>query len=437
METGRLRRSYMDIQMVLMQVMKHRKQYEKLIPVMDVSDLDPDVRGFILSFGEHFKKFPDVDTISYESYSTMLALKGEQQDDTLLDRFEQIGLEPNPSVEKQIIRHIIQISYSASVEESIAGYRLGSVNDVYGDIRQTQEKFKKSLAGGNQGGRITDSIEDILAEKASGMRFSWRYNPLNDSMHDVRTGKTVIVAARPDVGKTSFLTDQVTHMRHSVKDQTDRPILWLNNEGKGGEILLTAYRSAINATQDEIAAFGGKRCQAAMDKYLGAEDAFIVYDVHGRHYTEIEQIIEELNPCLVVCDMLDNIKGFEGESRTDLRLEQLYIWFRESSVIYDYFGIASSQLSAWAEGVAFPDKGMLKDSKTGKAGACEGIITIGKKNQEPEDEIGLNPHTRYIGCPKNKFGQVNGASPTCDQECYFDFDRAHYHNPTTGGVPNA
>ena len=66
---------------------------------------------------------------------------------------------------------------------------------------------------------------------------------------------------------------------------------------------------------------------------------------------------------------------------------------------------------------------MLKDSKTGKQGACDAIITIGAVNDQALER------SRYIGCTKNKLVPT-GAPKSPQQEMFFDGARGRYVEPT-------
>lgn len=88
-------------------------------------------------------------------------------------------------------------------------------------------------------------------------------------------------------------------------------------------------------------------------------------------------------------------------------------------VKHDCATIATSQLSADADGVSYPTLPQLKDSKTGKQGACDVIITIGKLN-DPVLE-----NSRYIGTTKNKKVKT-GQKSSPMQEVVFDGQRGRY-----------
>jgi replicative DNA helicase len=138
---------------------------------------------------------------------------------------------------------------------------------------------------------------------------------------------------------------------------------------------------------------------------------------------EVEDIMRQHKPALVVFDMIDNIR-FGGDlgnggQRTDQYLEAMYQWARLMGVKHDTAVLATSQISADGDGVSFPTLPQLKDSKTGKQGAADVIITLGALN----DPVLAN--SRYIGCTKNKKPRT-GASQSPNAEVIFDAARARY-----------
>jgi hypothetical protein len=111
-----------------------------------------------------------------------------------------------------------------------------------------------------------------------------------------------------------------------------------------------------------------------------------VYDIHGKNNVFIEDIIESVgvhNVGAIIFDMLDNVKfPLRTDAREDQRLEQLYQWSRELGVRCDCPVFPTSQISNEGAGLLFQTENMLKDSKTGKQGACDGIIMIGSSDDD-------------------------------------------------------
>ena len=158
-------------------------------------------------------------------------------------------------------------------------------------------------------------------------------------------------------------------------------------------------QSALRATDAELLELHNNL--ELRDKYMEAMggDKVRIYDVHGKNNLYIEDILAQLGDKvgMIIFDMLDNLKfPTTKEVREDQRLEQMYQWSRELGVKYDCHVFPTSQVSNEGAGLQFPTEAMLKDSKTGKQGACDNILMIGASDDP------LLEHNRYISLPKQK-----------------------------------
>jgi replicative DNA helicase len=213
-----------------------------------------------------------------------------------------------------------------------------------------------------------------------------------------------------------------------------RSILWLNNEGPGKRIIVRNFQAAIGehgSTLEELHKLnvpsGDKyktKIRSEYVKALGGRPGVLrVFDIHGYNNMEVEDLIRNYKPALVIFDMVDNI-SFGGAvnnngQRTDQLLEAMYQWARFMGVKYDTAVIATSQISADGDGMQFPTLPMLKDSKTGKQGAADVIITLGAVNDD------MLKHSRWIGTTKNK--KVRTGMPSSPRvEVLIDGDRARF-----------
>jgi replicative DNA helicase len=250
-------------------------------------------------------------------------------------------------------------------------------------------------------------------------------------MRPLRQGDFGIIAGRPDTGKTTFITSEMTFMASQLKKyykEDDKIITWFNNEGQGKRIITRLYQSALNASISDL--LDMKKAKVIVDRYreaIGHLDTIRIFDVHGLWNYDITDILEEVNSGLMIFDMIDNIKFHSNsggmQSRTDQVLEAMYQWARVLGVRFDCPVLATSQISVDGDGMQFPTLSMLKDSKTGKQGACDFQLMIGAIN-----ELGMD-QSRFMGLPKNKL-QVEGfpKDPRC--EVIFDGLRARYKTPT-------
>ena len=156
---------------------------------------------------------------------------------------------------------------------------------------------------------------------------------------------------------------------------------------------------------------------------MGRADRVQIFDIHGKDTNYIEDIIAHVgaeNIGAMVFDMIDKIKflNLADGMREDQRLEAMYTWSRELGVINECPTFPSSQVSVEGAGLLHPLEHMLKDSKTGKQGACDGILMIGKSDDP------MLARTRGISMPKTK--QRKAGQQDLLGECLFDEDKGRY-----------
>lgn len=234
---------------------------------------------------------------------------------------------------------------------------------------------------------VTDDLFELESHtiKSPGMR--WRLSCLNRSLGPIRSGDFGFVFARPESGKTTFLADQITYFA----EQTDRPIVWFNNEEQGEKVRLRTFQAALGLTSDQV--WADKKHN--LEKYRKLTNGNIrIYDDAAIHKNEVEGIIAELQPALVVFDQIDKIKGFDAD-RPDLVYGRIYQWARElakrgPAVI----GICQSDGSG--EGVKWLTMSHVAEAKTSKQAEADWILGIGRSNESGTEDI------RFFNISKNK-----------------------------------
>jgi replicative DNA helicase len=253
-------------------------------------------------------------------------------------------------------------------------------------------------------------------------------NALNNSTRPLRPGDFGIVAGRPDQGKTTFITSEATYWAPQLPE--DMNVIWLNNEGPGDRIIPRLYQSALGISMSDMKLMHseGKLVDAYRAKIGGRLDKIRVFDIHGKTTGMVANILEENKAGIAIFDMIDNIHGFGDAARTDLMLEKMYQWARELMVRLNCIGIATSQISQDGDDMRFPALPMLKDSKTGKQGACDFQLMIGSIS-DPAFQ-----YSRFLSLPKNKLMRPDGKKDP-KAEVQFDPVRARYEDMTMEMVP--
>jgi len=268
-------------------------------------------------------------------------------------------------------------------------------------------------------------IEELLDTLMNDEGLQWRLKPLRESMKGLRGGHSLILGARPDAGKTSFLACEVTYLCKQLPE--DRGVLWFNNEGTSREIIPRVWQAALDKTIEELIELknqGSLRNLYAAE--VGHPDRIRVCDIHGWTVGQCENVINQIKPGIVVWDMLDHVglgKTASGDKTDDL--EALYKRTRELAVIHDHVCLQSSQVSADGDGELFPKQSNLMNSRTGKQGACDAIVMLGKSHDQAMTAV------RGISAPKNKLAKVGGPRDPRAQVLF------RFHNARFEDMPSA
>ncbi len=419
-----------------MRLLKTRERYEKLRRVIPDDVLDLKTKVILDDFGKYFREFDDVPSIEQEPFWLWFSTFGhpklnDEQRGIYKSLLAQVHEPLDPSLEAGLMGRLVAAHTAVKLADMLEKFHEGAEIDFGSSLRATVEQFELDTNRKVKTPWVQDDINDLLKEDQNDTGLHWRLEEINLAMRPLRSGDFGIVAARPDVGKTTFLTDQLTHMAAQVDEVwpgQERTILWFNNEGPGNRIVKRMFQSALDATGSELVAKSnaGTIGREYVEATGGRPHILRVFDVHDFWNHEVEDIIRQFRPALLVFDMIDNIRfggavGNNGQ-RTDQLLEAMYQWARVLGVKHDCPVLANSQISADGENLCYPTLSMLKDSKTGKQGAADFIMTIGFNSDFPI--------SRYLGLTKNKLAR-EGGSKQLKAEVVFDGQRGRYRTPSS------
>jgi replicative DNA helicase len=418
----------------LLRLLRTREKYDKLIRSVPKHVLDEKSAVILDDFGKFFREYPDVQDIPEEPFWLWFRSFGhpklnDEQRAFYKTFLSQVQQPVPPELEAGLMSRLVAADTAAKLVTLVEKFNEGEEIDLGAALRDTVERFELDTARKVKTPWVKDDINDLLKDDANDTGFHWRLPEINAGMRPLRSGDFGILAGRPDTGKTTFVTDQLTHFAGQVDaifPGQQRTILWFNNEGPGKRIVSRLYQSALNATMSDLV----RRSEAGTVgqdyvKATGRPDIIRVFDIHDFWNHEVEDIIRTTPPAIIVFDMVDNIR-FGGAAnnngqRTDQLLEAMYQWARVIGVKHDCVVLATSQISADGENLAYPSLSMLKDSKTGKQGAADFILTIGYLQDFP--------NSRYLGLTKNKLAREGGPKQL-KAETVFDGSRGRYNSPS-------
>lgn len=389
----------------MLKLMKHKAKHRKYMPDLSEEVVTSGTYAILKDFGRYFKEFPSHEKVDFQIFiPRMHNWNKALNDEILANRVSAIKAaakgEVSQEVEAALQREIANAVLSTRLTDANSKYADGELEDLGYEAAHLVDSYKKN-AGVVAEDHITDRISTLLEEDDDTGGYGWRLRCLRRSMRGLRVGDFGIIAGRPDKGKTTFIASEVTHLAAQLPKH--RNVLWLNNEGPGRRIVPRLYQAALGIERSEMVSLNAAgKLEDAYRDVVGRLDRIRVVDIHGMYVSRVESLIEAHDAEIVIYDMIDNIKGFGDAARTDLVLEHMYQWARECAVKHHHVGLATSQISFDGDGEMFPTLGMLKDSKTGKQGACDFQLMIGASNDPALEKL------RYLGLPKNKL-RVEGA----------------------------
>jgi len=379
---------------------------------MEAAGFDDNTCAIIKRFHEFYEDFPEATEIKAGVFltwyfSTKKTNCTTEQKDNWQKIMDRVDKDLDPSVAETIHDRLLEAGLAHKSANALQRYQAGDdiniTRELSGYVEEFEKQKQRKLATSWVG---EDAVVELLDATKDDTGIHFRLGVLDRNLRPMRAGDFIGVAARPDAGKTSFLASEATFWAPQIEAVWKRkaPILYLNNEGDGSRVKLRMLQAALGLSLSGVAALREKvGIVGVWAKYyeaVGGKDSIIIKDIHGMWSHDVEDIITELQPAIVIADMIDKIKfsggTLQGGTRTDEKLEAQYDWFRDLGVVQHFIGVATSQISADGSGLLYPELHMLKDSKTGKQGSYETLIMIGKSADPVMENV------RGISTPKNK-----------------------------------
>jgi replicative DNA helicase len=351
---------------------------------------------------KYYKTFPSVTEFAWDSFSAFLiADQSKRLTDDSIVKLRMMLTKAKTFVphhaHEEVVKTLIELDYLALIMEECEKVKEGSSDLEHVHIIATNAL--KDVERYIEKDELFVSADlSVIADRITSSGYEWRLDALNRSLGPLRTGNFVIVAARVEVGKTTFLASEVSYLAQQLPK--DRPVVWVNNEEESSVVFFRIVQAALGQ-ESKVLIADSKAAMASYTTLMGGDKDKIRVTKDMNNVRDLETLFREVNPGLIVFDQLDKVDGFKSDEREDLKLGKIYKWARELARSYGPV-IAASQLSASAVEMKDPPfigLDALRGSKTDKPGEADVVITIGKYKEpkSPEEEM-----IRTINVPKNK-----------------------------------
>lgn len=412
------------MELPIVQALRDKQKYRILIGAVPRDTLARETLFLLDWLGQYWLAYPEHTYADVDALESLICLRSRHDPDTLAivkHLLKQLRGHFDDTVLQGITQQLYERDLAGKAAALITRYQAGEEVELTYELNQLAQKGSQALSNSSVTSWVDDPIEKILAEEAGdhGLKFPTRL--LHDHIKGVLGGASIALGARPDKGKTSLLAYILTTFAKQLPKFFDdqRPILWLNNEGRGQRIIPRLYQAALGKSIDDIQTLSNQGKLAELySKAVGSCHRIKVKDIHGASIGQVEQIIEAMKPAVVAFDMLANIRmsSAAGGNKAD-EVEQKWQAVREMAVRHDFVAISTVQVSAEGGDQLYPPYSALKDSKTGIQGATDIILMMGARDDPALQRL------RGISTAKNKFqmagkpshvqGEVEFNAETC------------------------
>lgn len=358
-------------------------------------------------------KYININKYNYKElnliYNTLSIFYNKYPKDTSIDEFSAFFFIQYPRLKPEEIdayRLIFDQASKAEVSEEIAETLLRQlaerskaldiaqhaldVSEGRKDMASLGEAFEgweRPISNGEPIQFITDDLSELKEQTLTKSGLRWRLPSLNRALGSIRLGDFGFVFARPETGKTTFLASEVTYFA----GQTDKPIIWFNNEEQGDKVKIRCFQAALGMSLVEL--FGN--VEANQRKYDEVTKRLIkIYDSGSLFRDEVEKVVATVTPSLIVFDQIDKIGGFKAD-REDLMMGEIYQWARTlAKEVAPVIGIC--QADGTGEGQKWLSMANVSNAKTAKQAEADWILGIGRSFDEALSSV------RHFHLSKNK-----------------------------------
>lgn len=387
----------------LLRILETKNNYYRYIKYVKEHAITPEVSSILKGMDEYFTKNPSITEINWDSfiswYKLVKCASLSKEKHSLLEKtFSALEEEIDEKDKEPLLEYFVEKDYAIQMSDYLIRIADGDDSKAVIDIEPMLKKYKEESS------RVTkvhswvvdDDIDTILSNP-SRPGLDWRLEELNISLGPLRKEDFVIFTARPDTGKTTMLASEASFMAGQLPN--DQQVLWFNNEESGKKVKHRILQSAIAWTDKEISddPIGAK---AAMEKALGSLDKIVVLNEKLMNVHDIEALIENYNPGLIIFDQLWKVRGFEKSSFSEAdKMTNLYGWGR--SIAQRYAPVINvHQADGSAHGVQYIEQNQLYMSKCLAPGTlvrmADGCVKEVEDIQIGDKVMGMDSSSRNV-----------------------------------------
>lgn len=369
-------------------LLETRAAYDKYIGGVPMGVLVPEVAHLLKDMGAFYVAFPKSDRIAWPEFvawykHTQAPHAGETTRHMVEAVVERVKVcEVTPDMEQALLLGWRRAALVGDVAIVCHNYRQGQLkgepDEAIGKVLERYARAPSSDTG--EALRMKPDAFDAMGDpNAPG--YDWGLEDLNQSLGPMRPGYHVLVAGLPEIGKTTFVIDQLLPMlpQADIIDEKTGEVtlgvgLVINNEEDKSRIYTRELSNIFGRSSRDIMANWAKAVEAAQKRNRWTE-RLLVADCHDWKKEDITALIDAIAPRCVVFHRLDKMamgKDITGEAQ----LAAASFWARTIAAKgRAVFSVV--QASDSARGKMFPEEKDIFGSKIRLQGDTDAILMIG------------------------------------------------------------
>lgn len=397
----------MDLQ--IMAVLANRQRYKNLRDAVPDQMISGDAAVMLQWYGAYFEAFPDHKQINWDSMTSFVAMRSSRQTDEqkamtgmLLKKLQQ----PVPDdVVYGLAGQLIELDFAGKAGALLEQYHNNAELDISYALQMLAAKTTRMKADGGKANWADGGFLDYLRMEQDEGGLQWSFLPtLHSNLRGVQKGDNIGLAAPTDKGKTSLLCRIVSCLQEQAKElYPDQPTLFLVNEGTQERVTNRLRSTVVGVGREDMYRMSESgEAQKIYAERMGGLDKVRVANIHGKNTAQVQRIIEQHNPHLVVTDMTGRIRANsnKGGAANDIQqLEEVWNDMREMAAIQEFAHLGTVQVSAEGFNQLHPPLSAVQMSKTGIQTTWDLGLFMGAMVNPDAAEM------RGISTPKNKMAR--------------------------------
>ena len=383
-----------NVDLDLLKFMSNRDTYYKYRYSVNKGLCTKESWNLIVDFGKYFEQYPGEPAIK-DDFPIWLRVTGrpgwkQDQLDIYATIVQNVLKRPTPD-NKIILQQLETLRFQTAADEAMQQLRAGKIQPDKLVDELIKELHTQAFTPKENTLQDID-LEHLANAQRDHQGLYWRLEDLNKSVGPVRKGDFIVIGKRPEVGGTSFLVSEMTHMLEQLPKGAK--VALFNNEEEPSKVSTRIISAALGIDYRQLMA-APKHWKQQYDKWLDGRE-FHLHHMTGMDLNMVRRTLNETKYDVVGINVILKVKGNNSTTKEDHdKLQDLGTEFRNLAQQHaPVLGIAQADPSA--EGMRYIPQDRLYKSKTALQGEADVQIMIGS------DDDNAGPSARFIFVAKNK-----------------------------------